>query len=98
MECEMSGKGDLRCETCRFWQRLDPDGEGWAADRNYAVGDDGVGICRRHPPAGQRRDTPPDHGKWTVTDATDAALWAQWPVTDGEADWCGDHYPRDREG
>lgn len=85
--------GEFCCSTCHFWQRLRPDGQGWAEDRNYEIGDDGYGICRRLPPSGQRRDTPHDPAKG-FPHLSDAALWAQWPITDGEGDWCGEHFSR----
>ena len=85
-----------QCQTCRFWQPLDPLGDGFAADRNYEVTDDGEGICRRHPPVGQRRDFLGGRSAepGTFTHSTDAALWAQWPVTSGDIDWCGEHSSR----
>ena len=89
---------DTACETCRFWQALIPDGEGWPSDRNYQFNDLGCGICRRYPPVGQRRDAPDDPSSGEMPYALDAVLWAQWPVTDGEGDWCGEHSPRDRDG
>ena len=32
------------CDTCRFWQALNPNGQGFSADRNYRVDEDGDGI------------------------------------------------------
>ena len=76
------------CGTCAFWQQLsDDENAGYVADRNYVVMGEGEGICRRNPPAGQRPDAPttrPIH-------SSDAAFWAQWPVTSGDLDWCGEH-------
>lgn len=81
---------NLKCADCLFWQPLHPDADGgYAADRNYSVSEDSDGICRRLPPIGQRRDMPPRVPP-ASDDAVDAALWAQWPVTSGDLDWCGE--------
>lgn len=85
-----------RCEQCRFWQPLVPaeiDGAGFEGDRNYIVDDHGDGICRRLPPIGQRSDGPVLSEGREPANASDAALWAQWPVTIGDLDWCGEFQP-----
>ena len=85
-----------QCETCRFWQPLAPGDGGYAADRNYRVDELGDGICRRLPPIGVRKDFPVDRPTTEFPVASDAAMWAQWPVTSGDLDWCGEHAPRAR--
>ncbi len=78
---------DANCETCQWWQQLDPNGEGAATDGGYTVSDFGTGLCRRMPPWLKLRPDP-------ATDSADAAAAAIWPVTWDE-DWCGEYQPRD---
>ena len=74
------------CESCQWWQQLDPYGESMEACGGYAVTDFGTGLCRRMPPWLKRQ---PD----LATDSADAAAAAIWPVTWDE-DWCGEHRVR----
>ena len=76
------------CDTCRFWNRLSPDGSVYT-DANFDEVTDGTGQCRINPPQTVRYAPPVG----AHTHSGDAAHAAWWPITwDGQ--WCGQHAPR----
>ena len=66
------------CETCAFWERIvDREQEGCQSE----------GLCRRRAPSATPR---PD----IIYDGRDAdgahGMFAAWPRTFAESDWCGE--------
>ena len=66
------------CETCAFWELVvDRTGEGYQSE----------GLCRRRAPAA----TPRPDVTYRGTDAAGAqGMFAAWPRTFAESDWCGE--------
>ena len=71
----------IRCDTCRYWVR------GWRADSGQQNGSVGYSWNLPDPnyPRGECRRHPPQpaYGFWTFGRTT-------------EADWCGEHEPKER--
>ena len=73
-----SGRRHGTCETCAFWEMVvDRREEGYQSE----------GLCRRSAPTATPR---PD----IIHDGRDAAgahgMFAAWPRTFAESDWCGE--------
>ena len=64
-----------RCDTCQFWEHIDPTQHG--LDTRLAHHDGDHGYCRRHPPT-------------VVVRYRDEPASMSWPRTK-RGEWCGEH-------
>jgi len=75
----------MQCINCFYWLETEPP--------NEDLGDEGVGICRRYPPAsvldGEDDSSLTDEqGNWCGRPCHNFIYWAQ-PRTLGD-EWCGE--------